>query len=34
MAKMSRLAKLGLVICGYVAAGLSASVIVYVWLLH
>jgi hypothetical protein len=31
MAKMSRLAKLGLVIGGYVAACLIASGVVYVW---
>jgi hypothetical protein len=34
MSKMSRLAKLGLVIGGYVEAGLSASVIVFVWQLY
>jgi hypothetical protein len=34
MSKMSRLAKLGLVIGGYVATCLSASVIVYVWQLY
>jgi len=33
MAKMSRLAKLGLVIGGYVAACLIASGVVYVWVL-
>jgi len=31
MSKMSRLAKLGLVIGGYVAACLIASAVVYVW---
>ena len=34
MSKMSRLAKLGLVIGGYVAACLIASAVVYLWQLY